>query len=144
MVRRIIHIKQLSAGQVSQARRWVIFSIFIVFFAQSTLTFLFCFSVKNPEEFSRQNASIEKKVALFEKELQKKLLDLLDFGQKPTQKKQTSVNLAFSFNLFVEDIDLAVNPAQGVNDWPQRNYAYKNGYFQDFYAKIIHPPQVSV
>lgn len=137
MIFQIRHISQLSSGQISQARRWVIFSIFIVFFAQSLLAFLYCFSTNSPVEFNNHNAQIDQKMT----EVHKRIIDLLDFGQKPTQKKQNSFNLAFSFNLFVEEPRLTI-PTHIYSSVPkQLNYFYKTGYCQDFQTKLLRPPQ---
>lgn len=137
MTFKIRHINQLSSGQISQARRWVIFSIIIVFFAQSLLAFLYCFSTNNPVEFSNHNAQIDQKMT----EMHKRIIDLLDFGQKPTQKKQNSFNLAFSFNLFVEEPGLVVPSKICFATPKQLNYFYKTGYYQDFQTKLLRPPQ---
>lgn len=117
------------------------FSIFVIFIAQSTLAFLLYISINDPIKFTSETREVDNKVSKVHRQIEKQLLSLLDFGQEPTQKKQTNTNLVFSFNLFVEEISISLNQAPIWIAPKEDHFYYKIGYFETFYQKIPHPPQ---
>lgn len=136
-----LNIDSLTPSQIAKARRWVVFSIFVIFIAQSTLAFLLYISINDPIKFTSETREVDNKVSKVHRQIEKQLLSLLDFGQEPTQKKQTNTNLVFSFNLFVEEISISLNQAPIWIAPKEDHFYYKIGYFETFYQKIPHPPQ---
>jgi hypothetical protein len=137
-----LNIAKFSPERISKIKTLVMISVVAVFFAQSSLTFLLVYSIDNPQSFQKHYLKADKKVMTLHETIEKQLIDLLDFGQDPTQKKSANSNQTVSlFNLFVEKGGLELPNNQIVSTKVIANFNYKIGQFQFFYQKIPHPPQ---
>lgn len=137
-----LNIAKFSPERIQKIKTLVMISVVAVFFIQTFLTFLFVYSIDNPQSFQKHYLKADKKVMTLHETIEKQLFDLLDFGQEPTQKKRTNSNQTVSlFNLFVEKVGLELPKSQLVSSEVIANFNYKIGQFQFFYQKIPHPPQ---
>lgn len=137
-----LNIAKFSPERIHKIKTLVMISVVAVFFIQTFLTFLFVYSIDNPQSFQKHYLKADKKVMTLHETIEKQLFDLLDFGQEPTQKKRTNSNQTVSlFNLFVEKVGLELPKSQLVLSEVIANFNYKIGQFQFFYQKIPHPPQ---
>lgn len=137
-----LNIAKFSPERIRKIKTLVMISVVAVFFAQSSLTFLLLYSIDNPRSFQKHYLKADKKVMTLHETIEKQLIDLLDFGQDPTQKKRANSNQTVSlFNLFVEKVGLELPNNQIVSSKVIANFNYKIGQFQFFYQKIPHPPQ---
>lgn len=137
-----LNIAKFSPERIRKIKTLVMISVVAVFFAQSSLTFLLVYSIDNPQSFQKHYLKADKKVMTLHETIEKQLIDLLDFGQDPTQKKRANSNQTVSlFNLFVEKVGLELPNSQVVSTKVIANFNYKIGQFQFFYQKIPHPPQ---
>ena len=137
-----LNIAKSSPERIRKIKTLVMISVVAVFFAQSSLTFLLVYSIDNPQSFQKHYLKADKKVMTLHETIEKQLIDLLDFGQDPTQKKRANSNQTVPlFNLFVEKVGLELPNNQVVSTKVIPNFNYKISQFQFFYQKIPHPPQ---
>ncbi|MEO6685722.1 MAG: hypothetical protein ABIN24_07145 [Dyadobacter sp.] len=136
-----LDISRLSAKQIRTARQWVLVAIVALLSAQSFMGYLIYYSFDAPDDFNKSYAVTGKKLETIHHQTKENLLDLLDYGQKPTQKKQTTAQLAISFNLFVEKAGISIPECQYYQLDRKTLFFYNVIYFHLHSGEIPHPPQ---
>ncbi|REA60129.1 hypothetical protein DSL64_15755 [Dyadobacter luteus] len=126
------------------ARKWALVAIVAIVCVQSFLGYIVYYSLDAPSNFQKEYTQTGEKLETIHNKTKEGLLSLLDYGQKPTQKKQTApTQLAVSFNLFIHNGQVSL-PVSTVTELRTNNsYHYTANYAQAHFEIIPHPPQFS-
>ncbi len=127
-----------------RARKWALVAIVALVSAQSFLGYIIYYSLDSPSDFKAHCTYTGEKVGDIRDKTREGLLSLLDYGQKPTQKKQTAPSqLAVSFNLFIHNGQINLPPNTETEVRMNVSYCYTADYAQAYFQEIPHPPQLS-
>ena len=137
-----LDISLLSKEQIRIARNWALVAIVALICVQSFLGYIIYYSLNSPSEFKTGYSKTGEKLETIHDRTKKGLLSILDYGQKPTQKKQTAPSqLAVSFNLFVHNGQVKL-PLQSFTELRiTASYYYRAEYSHIHLQEIPHPPQ---
>ena len=124
------------------ARKCALVGIVEIVCVQSFLGYIVYYSLDAPSSFKTEYTQTGEKLETIHNKTKDSLLSLLDYGQKPTQKKQTAPSqLAVSFNLFIHNAQVNLPASSETEIRTNNSYHYTAYYTQAYFEIIPHPPQ---